>query len=248
VILLLSGTSDSRRLAAGLAERGLPATASLAGATRDPAPLPLPTRTGGFGGAEGFARFLDSHGVRAVIDATHPFAARITARTVAVCASRTLPLLRLERPGWTPAPGDRWTFVADQAEAAALIPPDAVVFLATGRQSLPGWAGLRARRVHVRVIDLPLGRFPFPGGFVVGRPPFDRASESGLLRDLGITHLVVKDSGAAEARAKLDAARDLGLPVVVLRRPPRPPGLRVAETVEEALAWAEQVALSFPPP
>lgn len=240
-LLLLAGTSDARRLALALAERGIPAVASLAGATREPVALPLPTRHGGFGGAEGFAAFLEAERISAVVDATHPFAARITERTHAVCGSRGLPLLRVERPGWTPGPGDRWTFVADEAEATRLIPEDASVFLATGRQSLPAWADLRARAVHLRIIDPPAEPFPFPGGFVVARPPFDRGAEAGLFRRLGITHLVVKDSGAAEGRSKLNAARDLGIEVLVLRRPPRPKDLVVVPTVEDALAWVSEL-------
>lgn len=242
-ILLLAGTSEARRLAAELAASEILVMASLAGATRDPAPFPLPTRHGGFGGAEGFVAFLELHGIGGVIDATHPFAARITARTHAICAARNLPLLRLERLGWTQAPGDRWTFVADEQEARRQIPPDAAVFLATGRQSLSAWRDLDARAVHLRVIDPPTERFPFPGGFVVARPPFDLAAEAALFARLGITHLVVKDSGAAEARAKLGAARELGLEVLILRRPPAPLDLATVTTVEEALAWA--VALSF---
>ncbi|TNC68027.1 cobalt-precorrin-6A reductase [Rubellimicrobium roseum] len=236
MILLLSGTSDARRLAARLAREGVPAIASLAGATKEPFPLGLPTRHGGFGGAEGFAAYLDRERITAVIDATHPFAARITARTHAVCRARGVPLLRLERAGWTPEPA--WTWVADEAEAMRLLPPDSVVFLATGRQSLPAWAGLRAARVHLRVIDPPAESFPFPGGPIVARPPFDRAAESALFRDLGVTHLVAKDSGAADARPKLDAARDLGIEVILLRRPLPPEGLHTVATVEEALAWA----------
>lgn len=246
MILLLAGTSDARRLAQALNDAGLPALASLAGATREPEALAIPTRLGGFGGDAGFEAFLEATPVQAIVDATHPFAARVTARTHRICAARGLPLLRLERPGWAPGPGDIWTFVADEAEAASLIPPDATVFLATGRQSLAAWAGLRARAVHLRVIDPPDGPFPLPGGFVVARPPFDRAAEADTFRRLGVTHLVVKDSGGAEGRAKLDAAHDLGLAVLVLRRPPAPPGLAAVETVEEALAWA--VAHSFPPP
>lgn len=242
-ILLLAGTSEARRLARELAERNIPALASLAGATREPAALPLPTRHGGFGGSEGFAAFLSGEAIGAVIDATHPFASGITARTQAVCAARGLPLLRLERPGWSPAIGDRWSFVADETEARRLIPADATVFLATGRQSLPAWGGLSARSVYLRVIDPPEGPFPLPGGFVVGRPPFDGDAEAALLARLGISHLVVKDSGATEARAKLDAARDLGIEVIVLRRPAAPPGLVTVNTVEEGVAWA--VALPF---
>lgn len=245
MILLLAGTSEARRLARALAGRGVPAIASLAGATREPAPLALSTRHGGFGGAEGFASFLDAERIAAVIDATHPFAARITARTHRVCAERNLPLLRLERPGWAPGPGDRWTYLADEGEVKRLIPEDATVFLATGRQSLPAWKGLRARAVHLRAIDPPEGPLPFQGSVVVARPPFDLAAEIALFARLGVTHLVVKDSGSAEARTKLDAARDVGVEVLLLRRPPSPPGLAAVETVEEALAWA--VALSFRP-
>lgn len=243
MILLLAGTAEARRLAGALRAAGVPAMASLSGATREPATLPIPTRRGGFGGDAGFEAFLDAHPVRAVVDATHPFAARVTARTHRACAARALPLLRLERPGWTPGPGDRWTFVADEAEAASLIPQDATVFLATGRQSLPAWSALRARRVHLRAIDAPSEPFPFPGGVVLARPPFDAAAEAATFRRLGVTHLVVKDSGGAEGRAKLDAARGLGLEVLLLRRPPPPPGLVAVETVEQALAWA--VAPSF---
>lgn len=243
MILLLAGTAEARRLAARLADNRIPAMASLAGATREPAPLPLPTRVGGFGGDAGFAAFLDAHPITAVIDATHPFAARVTARTFAACAARGLPLLRLERPAWTPGPGDRWTRVADEAEAIRLLPPEATVFLATGRQSLPAWAELRARRTYLRVIDPPTGPFPLPGAYVTARPPFDRAAEADLFRRLAVTHLVVKDAGGADSRPKLDAARDLGLTVLILRRPEPPPGLRIVPTVDEALAWA--VALSF---
>lgn len=240
MILLLAGTAEARRLAEALARRGIPAMASLAGVTRAPAPLPLPTRIGGFGGDAGLAAFLDAHPVRAVIDATHPFAARITARVHAVCGRRGLPLLRLERAPW--GPGEGRISVADEAEAIGLIPPDAVVLLTTGRQSLPAWAGLRAARVHLRVIDPPdpgAAPFPFPGGWEVARPPFTEAAERATLRRLGVTHLVAKDSGGEEGRTKLDAARALGIPVLLIRRPPVPPGLATVATVEDALAWAE---------
>lgn len=240
-LLLLAGTSDARQLAQGLADRGVPTLASLAGATREPVALPVPTRRGGFGGAQGFRDVLGAEEISAVIDATHPFAARITARTHEICAALGLRHLRVERPGWQPGPGDRWTFVADEGEAKSLLPEGSVVFLATGRQSLPAWEGLRAARVHLRVIDPTDGTFPFPGGFVVARPPFDSLAEVETFTRLGVTHLVVKDSGAADGRAKLDAARELGVSVIVLRRPARPVGLRTVETVAEALAWVEEL-------
>jgi precorrin-6A/cobalt-precorrin-6A reductase len=245
MILLLAGTAEARLLAVHLADREIPAMASLAGATREPVAFPLPTRIGGFGGTEGFTAFLNSHPLTSVIDATHPFAAHITARTHAICTVRGLPLLRLERPAWRPGPGDRWTFVADESEAAALVPAEATVFLATGRQSLPAWTELRARQTFLRVIDPPTEPFPLPGAYVTARPPFDRAAEAALFARLGITHLVVKDAGGPDSRPKLDAARDLGIDVLVLPRPEPPQGLQTVRSVDEALAWA--VALSFSP-
>lgn len=243
-LLLLAGTSDARRLAERLASAGIPALASLAGAVRQPLRLAVPTRIGGFGGPDGFLRVLHAEGIGGVIDATHPFAARITARTHALCEARGLPHLRLERPGWTRGPGDHWTFVTDEAEAAAFLARGSVAFLATGRQSLPAWAAaFRGARAHLRVIDPPDSSFPLPGGWVVGRPPFDRAAEAALFRSLGVTHVVAKDAGGAEGRGKLDAARDLGLPVLLLRRPSPPAGMATVRTVEEALDWA--AALPF---
>ncbi len=194
-LLLLAGTAEARDLATALAARGQPAIASLAGATREPQPMPLPTVSGGFGGAAGLAAFLDARGITAVLDATHPFAAAITARSAAICAARGLPYLRLHRPGWQAGPADRWTRIAAEAEAAAHIPPGATVFLATGRQHLDRFAALaRGRTLIARVIDPPAAPFPFPDGrFLPGRPPFTLASETALFRRLGIGWLVSRE-------------------------------------------------------
>ena len=236
MILLLAGTAEARALATALAEAGVPALASLAGATARPQALDLPTRIGGFGGAAGFVAVLEAEGISAVIDATHPFARRITERTATLCAWRDLPLLRLERPGWAAGPGDRWTWFEDPEEVAALTEARAV-FLATGRQDLDRYAGLAGRRVWCRQIDPPDGPFPFAGGeFVIGRPPFGVADEEALFARLGVEALVVKDAGGAASRTKLDAARALGLPVLIQRRPPAPDTTRV-ETVEAAMDW-----------
>jgi len=240
-VLLLAGTAEARALAVALHRAGIPALASLAGSTRAPTVMAIPTRAGGFGGAEGFLATLDREGIGAVVDATHPFAARITARTHALCVERGLPHLRLERSGWREGPGDRWTKVADETEAIARIPRGATVFLATGRQSLPAWAELRAARVHLRVIDPPTEPFPFPGGWVVSRPPFDTAAEAALFARLGVTHLVAKDAGGTEGRTKFDAARGFGLAVLLIRRPPAPEGLETVATVGAALEWVEQL-------
>jgi precorrin-6A/cobalt-precorrin-6A reductase len=236
MILLLAGTGEAREIAAGLAARGVAGIASLAGATRQPAPLRLPTRTGGFGDEAGFRTFLAAHRVTAIIDATHPFAERITARTVRVAADLGLPCLRVDRPAWAPGPGDRWT-EAPLDQAGAHIPAGARVFVASGRQTL---ATLRALPNHLfcRVIDPPDQPFPGPGAWVVGRPPFTEGQETALFRDLAIDWLVVKNAGGTEGWPKLAAARELGLPVLIAPRPALPPGLTSVTTAAAALDWA----------
>lgn len=235
-VLLLAGTGEARRLAARIGEAGVPVLASLAGAVRAPLELDVPVRIGGFGGDEGFRRVLREAGIRAVVDATHPFAAVITARTHAICSELGLPHLRLERPPWPEEAG--WIKIGSAAEAAAHLPEGAVVFLATGRQSLSDFAGVQGCRLYLRVIDPPDGPFPHPpGAYLVGRPPFDPEGERALFRKLGVDWLVAKNSGGGENRAKLDAARELGIGVVMIRRPPRPAGMAVVETVEAAMDW-----------
>lgn len=239
-LLLLAGTGEARTLAEALAARGADAVASLAGATRAPAPLALPARQGGFGGAAGFCAYLEAEGIGAVLDATHPFAARISARTAEICAARGLPYVQLMRPGWAPGPGDRWTEVDGMGALAAVIPTGATVFVATGRQSLAA-LDLPGRILHARVIDPPSTPFPFPGGgFVVGRAPFTEAGEIALFQSLGIDWVLTKNAGGAAPAPKLAAARALGLPVAMLRRP-APAGPWVTD-VAQALAWAEALA------
>lgn len=239
-LLILGGTAEARRLAEAVAARaGIAATVSLAGATGDPRPFPVPTRIGGFGGAAAQAEWIETHRIDAVIDASHAFAREIGPRTAGLCAGRGLPFLRLVRPGWVPAPGERWTRIAHPAEAASLIPEDARIFLATGRQSLPGFAALAGRALWCRVVDPPALPFPWPGGaWLTGRPPFPESGEVGLFRRLGIDWLVAKDAGGDAGRTKLEAARALGLGVALLDRPPLPPGPVVA-AVEDALDWLD---------
>lgn len=241
-LLLLAGTREARALAERLAgDARFDVLASLAGATRAPADYSVAVRSGGFGGAEGLETFMINNGINGVIDVTHPFSRVMPHRAQALCAHHGLPYLRLQRPGWSPGPGDRWHFVDDEGAAAEAIAPGARVFLATGRRSLPRFAALAAgRHLVVRVIDPPGDRFPFSDGqWHVGRPPFSVAQETRTFRDLGIEVLVAKNAGGP-AEAKLSAARDLGLDVVLLRRPSPPPGDRVA-TVEAALDWLERL-------
>ncbi|MEO0829676.1 MAG: cobalt-precorrin-6A reductase [Pseudomonadota bacterium] len=247
-LLILGGTGEARVLAERVARwETISATLSLAGATRQPNRSPLPTRVGGFGGGPAFADWLRNDGTEAIIDATHPFAARISNRTASIAQELGVPLVQILRPLWQPEPGDIWHRVAQEEDVAALIPKDATVFLATGRQTLSRFSGLSGRRIFCRQIDPPEQDFPYPGGaYVVGRPPFSVAQEEATFRDLGIDWLVVKNSGGAASRSKLDAARHLGLPVAMLERPPQPDCPRV-ETVEEALEWLSVLAAGARP-
>lgn len=238
-VLLLAGTGEARRIAWGLADSGITLVASLAGATRRPEPLPVPTRVGGFGGEAGFRAYLAAERIDAVLDATHPFAEQITDRTARVCAELGLPYAQVLRPPWQAQEGDDWTEIATPQEAAAHLPDDAVVFLATGRQTLADYRNLEGRRVLARMIDPPTAPFPFEGGeFVIGRPPFTVKSEVALFQSLGVTHLVVKNAGGTGGRAKLDAARMLGIPVLLLDRPATAQGPKLAR-VAEAVAWVK---------
>lgn len=234
-VALLAGTAEARALAGLLAAEGIAAMASLAGATRRPAPLAVPTRHGGFGGETAFAAWLRAEGFDAVLDATHPFAETMAHRAARVARALGLPHRRLLRPGWTPEPGDRWTRVAREEEAARHIPPGAAVFLATGAGTLCRFAALDARLI-CRRIDPPAEPFPLRGEWLVGRPPFEPDGEAALFRRLGVEWLVVKDSGGEASRPKLLAARALGLPVIMIDRPPQPGCERVSNP-EEAMAW-----------
>ncbi|RMH43036.1 MAG: precorrin-6A/cobalt-precorrin-6A reductase [Alphaproteobacteria bacterium] len=200
-------------------------------------PIAARTRSGGFGGREEFRKYTKDNGIDAIIDATHPFAARISRRTAEVAASEGIPCLHVVRPPWTPGPGDRWTEIDEPAEAAAILPVGARVFLAVGRQTLRAFGPLPGRTLYCRQIDKAKEPFPWPGGeFVIGRPPFSVEEEEALFRRLCIDWLVVKNAGGEASRSKLDAARRLDLPVLMLNRPPLPPG-PVVETVDAAVAW-----------
>ncbi len=238
-LLLMAGSGEARLLARELARiEGVRALASLAGSTRDPARLAIPTRRGGFGGAAAHREFLRRGGFDAILDATHPFAHRIKARSAALARELSLPCLHLIRPPWRPGPGDDWTEIADPAQAPEHIPPSATVFLATGRGTLARFGALADGRYLIsRQIEPPETPFPFPRGeYHLGRPPFSVADEETLFRRLGVNWLVVKNAGGTGARAKLVAARRIGLPVLMLARPEPPPG-PVVESVTRALDW-----------
>lgn len=235
--LILGGTTEASRLAEAMAAAGLPAVLSYAGRTESPRPQPVPTRIGGFGGAEGLAGYLKAEGIGRVIDATHPFAAQISRNALAACAAAGVPLLALERPAWQPGPGDRWTMAPDlQAAAALLDGPPQRVFLAIGRQNLSAFAGRPQHHYLLRLVDPP-DAVPLPDCTVeLARGPFDATQDRALMQRHGITLIVAKNAGGTGAEAKLAAARDLSLPVILIDRPALPPR-QVAATVEEALRW-----------
>ncbi|WP_038172403.1 cobalt-precorrin-6A reductase [Tomitella biformata] len=241
-ILILGGTGEARALATELHTRRITATSSLAGRVSRPRMPVGEVRQGGFGGIAGLATYLAEHGVDAVVDATHPFAATISANAVAACAHAGVPLLRFARPGWSGLPGsEKWTWVDDHHEAArAAAAPGERVFLSTGRQTLAHFTGpLATNAVLVRVVD-PIAE-PLPRGWQVleRRGPYLLADERELLRSFRVTTLVTKDSGGDYTRAKLDAAAELGVRVVIVRRPePAGPTTTTVDTLAHAIAWA----------
>ena len=211
-LLLLAGSGEARAIAEKLSTmKGVEAIASLAGVTRKPDDLALPTRIGGFGGGQGFESYLSDAKVDAVLDATHPFAARITARTAQICGSKGLPHSILRRPEWKQGFLDRWHFIDQEEDVAGLIPRGMTVFLATGRQGLEKFANLRGRRVFCRRIDWSGNPFPFEGGeYIIGRPPFSIEDETCLFTRLAVDWLVVKNSGGTANGSKLEAAPETG--------------------------------------
>jgi precorrin-6A/cobalt-precorrin-6A reductase len=239
-ILILGGTTEASSLAKRLAEPGgrFAVTTSLAGRTTAPAPLPGSVRVGGFGGAGGFARYLRETGTDAVVDATHPFAARMPWNASEACARTGTPLVRLERPAWTPGPGDRWTVVPDLAAASAALDGSSRIFLTTGRQELAPFAVHADKWFLIRSIEPP-GDLPLRFAEVVlAKGPFTVPEEEALMATHAVDTLVTKNSGAQATAAKLEAARRLDLRVVMVERPPKPDGARAA-TVSEALAWLD---------
>jgi precorrin-6A/cobalt-precorrin-6A reductase len=238
MVLILGGTAEARDLAARLHADGLAVTSSLAGRVANPR-LPAGTvRIGGFGGPEALERWLAAHQIAAVIDATHAFAQRISASVAQAAPAAGVPLLRLERPGWSERPGDRWHWVDDLDQAAGAIGSlGQRVLLTTGRQGLEAFATVAHAWFLVRCVDPPDPPLPPNHELLLDRGPYTLDGELELIDAHGIDLVVTKDSGGAHTQAKLDAARRRGLAVIVVRRPPRPAVPSVA-TVDEAVDWA----------
>ncbi|MEU6156303.1 cobalt-precorrin-6A reductase [Actinosynnema sp. NPDC047251] len=226
-VLVLGGTGEARELARR-AVSGFRVVSSLAGRVASPRLPAGEVRVGGFGGVAGLVAYLRAERVDAVVDATHPFADRITANALAATRAAGVPFLVLRRPGWTERPGDRWTWVGSIAEAAAVVGARRA-FVTTGRDGLDAFtAGV------ARTVDPPAGGTALE--VVLDRGPYTVDGELALMRRYGVEVLVTKDSGGDMTSAKLDAARTLGLPVVLVRRPPAPAAPTVSG-VDAALAW-----------
>lgn len=236
-VLVLGGTSEARKLASLLAEAGIAAISSLAGRLTQPRLPAGDVRVGGFGGAGGLAAWLMDRRVRAVVDATHPFAEAISESARMACAAVGVPLLRLERPGWVERPGDDWRRVAELSEAARLAPKlGERIFLTIGRQEVRAFSGISAVWFLIRCVEAPEPPLPPHHELVLERGPFSLHGELSLMQQHAIEVVVTRDSGGASTEPKLDAARALQVPVVMISRPPTP-AVATVTTPQAAVAW-----------
>lgn len=239
-VLILGGTGDAASLAESLAqaETGWHVISSLAGRVGNPRLPPGEVRIGGFGGALGLADYLRVQGIAALVDATHPFARRMGWNAAAAAHEAGVPLLRLGRPPWQAGPGDRWTEIDDWDAAVALLRTrPRRVFLALGRQELAPFATLADTSFVIRSVEQPDAGLRFADAqFVLARGPFRLEDERTLLREHRIDCIVCKNSGGEATFAKLLAAREMGIEVIMQRRPPRPVVPEVADAAG-AIAW-----------
>lgn len=237
-VLVLGGTGEARELAELAVAAGVDVVSSLAGRVRRPR-LPVgAVRTGGFGGVTGLADYLRAEQISCVIDATHPFAATMTEHAVDACAATSTPLLRLRRAVWSPGPDDHWHRVSDMVAAAEHVARcGGRIFVTTGRQDVGVFATNRDAWFLVRVVDPPTAPLPANSDVLFARGPYRYDDEAELMRANRITVLVTKNSGGALTRAKLDAARDLGVEVVMVDRPVEPTGLSCVDDAASAMEW-----------
>jgi precorrin-6A/cobalt-precorrin-6A reductase len=219
-ILILGGTSEAAQLATMLAASELTVVSSLAGRLSQPQLPNGAVRIGGFGGVEGLISYLRAEAIRAVVDMTHPFAARISKNAEQACGALHIPLLAFERPRWVPVQGDRWTHVADMPAAASLIRRHSSrIFLSIGRQEIGAFASCEVPWFLIRAIDQPTAPLPPRSRVILDRGPFDLVSELKLLREQALDLLITKESGGAATYPKLEAARTCGIPVILIDRP-----------------------------
>lgn len=240
-VLILGGTGDASQLAIAASNLpGIEIISSLAGRTRQPAAIATQARIGGFGGTEGLVAYLQDQAIALLIDATHPFAAQVSFNGATAAKICGIPHLMLIRPAWQPIEGDRWIEVDDlKAAAEILLGLAKRVFLTIGRQELSAFAHLEDIWFLMRMIDSPTSDTPIPKGqLLLERGPFSLANERELFKKYQIEAIVSKNSGGEATYAKIIAARELSLPVVMVKRPPVPESDRVSD-IESALKWLQ---------
>lgn len=242
-VLLLGGTTEASALARLLAERRIAATLSYAGRTEAPAAQPVPVRIGGFGGVRGLVDHLRTHRVTHLVEATHPFAATMSAHAVEAAREAGVPLLALTRPAWEPVAGDRWSHAADIPDAVAqLAGQPRRVMLALGRMHVAAFAAQPQHHYLLRFVDAPDVPPDLPHHtLVIDRGPFTADADEQLLRDHAIDLIVCKNAGGSGAAAKLTAARRRGLPVLMIDRPVLPPRSQTHDP-HDVLAWLDHDA------
>ncbi|MER8863552.1 cobalt-precorrin-6A reductase [Mesorhizobium sp. M0751] len=245
-ILILGGTTEARQLAGKLAARAdISVMLSLAGSTESPVAQGVPVRVGGFGGAGGLAAYLRQNKIDLLIDATHPYAARISANAAEAARMTGVPIVALRRPGWDPAEGDRWMLVDRVASAVtALGSVPRRVFLALGRQEVPAFEAAPQHHYLIRSVDPVEPRLAVPDAtYLLARGPFHEADERALLESRGIEVVVSKNSGGEATYGKIAAARALGIEVVMIRRPALP-DVASTETIESLAAMVDHFLVS----
>ncbi|KIN74616.1 cobalt-precorrin-6A reductase [Sulfitobacter guttiformis] len=242
-VLLLGGTTEASALAMALKGNGIEAIFSYAGRTNVPMAQPVETRVGGFGGIAGLKNYLRDARISHVVDATHPFAATMGWNAHSACAGCNVPLLRLERPAWRAKTADRWIHVPTIAAACDALPNiPARVFLAIGRMHVDQFAACPDHHYLLRLVDPPVAAIDLPDHTVVlARGPFDVAGDIALMQAHNITHIVAKNAGGSGAVAKIEAARKLGLQVIMIDRPHRPKTEKAAE-IDTVLHWLHHSA------
>jgi precorrin-6A/cobalt-precorrin-6A reductase len=237
-VLLLGGTTEASQIGREVAAAGIAGVYSYAGRTATPVAQPLPMRVGGFGGVDGLGEYIRREQITHVIDATHPFASQISGNAVEACAKTATPLIAYLREPWAAVPGDKWQHVATVEDAGAALPDQASrIFLAIGRQHLNPFAAKPQHFYLLRLVDTPDRALPLPDTeIVLARGPFTIEGDLALLRDHRITHVVARNAGGEGAKAKLDAARALGLPVIMIDRPILPKR-RTVQSVDQIMRW-----------
>ncbi len=221
-ILILGGTAEAREIASRLIQDGHDVTSSLAGVTSKPLLPEGKIRVGGFGGAEGLRAYLSQEQIEVLVDATHPYAAIISYSAFVAIENSTTVLLRFERPAWKSVAGDRWISATSLTEAAAQLPPHAKAFTTTGRKELAAFLNRQDLSGVIRTVEPLAEILPPRWRLILDRPPHSFENELALFKQENFTHIITKNAGSSSTRAKLDAARELCLPVVMIKRPFKP--------------------------